>query len=146
MADWQKEWMIFGEKLQQHLSQGDTNALISRELAGRQVNWHGTLLKKDLDPNAPIVVFEMVPYCLHFGEEKQAPLPRLVIPLRGSAIEDWAEVPEGKMASFRAAFVETDYFLQPFELTTMRTGRITVTLRLVDAEFLGEGGSNENIG
>ena len=138
MAAWQNNWMMFGEELQRHIAHGNSHDLISRELAGKQVLWHGVLIKKDLDPNAPMVVFEMEPYYLNFGGEKQASLPNLVIPLYDGAIREWVNVPEGKPVNFRATFVEQDFFLRPFELTTLRSGRITITLRLVNAEFLGD--------
>lgn len=136
MDTWTSDWKLFGDMVQQHLAKSCSPESIAFEVAARQIRWNGILSKKDLDPNAPMIVLEMEPYSLELMNGENTLLPNLVIPLREDAINDWSNVAVGGRVTFSAVFVDKQYFIPPFELTRLSGGRTIVSLCLVEGTLV----------
>ena len=136
MDTWTTDWKLFGDMVQQHLVKGCSLESIAFEVAARRIRWNGVLSKKDLDPNAPMIVLEMEPYPLELMDGKKTLLPNLVIPLRENAVNDWSNVAIGSRVTCSAVFVDKQYFIPPFKLTRLSSGRVIVSLCLVEGTLV----------
>lgn len=136
MADWTIDWNLFGDWIQLRLAEGSLPESLAMELGGKKVIWNGVLLEKDLAANAPMIVLEMPQYSLRLDDGRCALLPNLVVPLREDRRDEWANVSIGRHVTFSAVFHANHHFLSPIQMTTLRSGRVTISLRLADGTFV----------
>jgi hypothetical protein len=138
MNDWKTNWDHFKNRVQEHVKIGATAEALSEWMAGNQVNWAGRLSKVDLDPQSPLIVMEMEDGIVEFRDGRRGVFPHLVVPINDSELAEWKDAVPNTHVRFAASFVAEDHFLPPFGITILGSGRTVISLRLVDAQYLGQ--------
>ena len=131
--DWQSSWDIFVNELTVCLQRGDTTETLADLFGGTEVHWNGVLDEKVLSGLAPAVGIQL-PEEIKLDDGRRVLLSGLSLPVNDSAIDKWDQCRIGESVKFTARLESSNSPFPPIELFYYKSGRVTLTIRLRDAD------------
>jgi hypothetical protein len=128
--DWQSNWDLFVDTLQNRLRAGDTPEALCERFGGRSVTWDGVLEEKSIDSLAPGVLVSLPNRQIELGEGRVVTLDGVSVPVADDSIADWKSLAIGTRFAFSAMLGSAGSPFPPIEVKHLRSGESVVFVRL----------------